>query len=249
MSDVGPARNIAVKSDAAISPRKELKIRVYNPIGLASERPTKIYVDTENKRISLQSNSSYGEEYLTIVGDQVFQGLERSRHQPFLQYVPATNLQVESSTDPFIESSIADYRRQVALSQRLRAQIAAAVQENDPDDPEFDRKIAAFVDTILWRHGADSIGAFRDFISDPKVSTELRHVFLFALACADHDESKSARRSLIASFLDSPDASARYSAVLALGEMKSETSLVLLSKRKKVEQNRAVSNLIEAYLR
>ena len=127
--------------------------------------------------------------------------------------------------------------------------MAAVVQENDQNDPEFDRKIADFVDAILWKYGADSIDAFRTFVSGTKISSELRHVFLLALARVDHVESKSKRRNFIASFLDAPDASARYSAVVALGEMKSETALVLLSNRKKIEKNCSIVNLIKAYLR
>jgi hypothetical protein len=246
MSDVGPARNVPKTSDAFIPPQEEF--RIWPPTDLASERPM-VTVDSLGKRIALYSNDIFGDEYLTIIGDKVIlEGPERSR-SGFRHLVPRKNVQTKPTTDPFTESSEADHRRQVALSQRLRAQFAAAVQENDPNDPEFDLKIAAFIDAMLSRYGIDSIEAYRDFTSDLKVSFELRHAFLLALARADHAETKDARRNLIASYLDSPEASVRYSAVLALGEMKSETSLVLLSNRKKVEQNRSVFNLIEAYLR
>ena len=246
MSDISLAINIAVESGEVV-PREESNFSLSVPMGTAPQRATNVRVNSRNKMIAIRSNTSYGEEYFTIIGDQAFQG-EPSRLAPFGTFV-WKNSQVESSTDPLNQSSMEDQRRRAVLSQRLRAQIAAAVQENDPNDPAFDVEVAAFIEAMLWRYGADSVEVVRDFISDPKVSSELRHVILLALARADHEESKDARRNLFALFLDSTDASARYSAVVALGAMKGERSLALLSKRQKNERNRSVANLIKAHLR
>ena len=140
-------------------------------------------------------------------------------------------------------------RKDDTLVSKAGADFQKLLSRVDFSNDESDTQTVEIVSHSLTRYGTDGLAAIRSSISAPRTGDELRHILLVAIARIEDAASRDARRDLIASFLELPDAATRYSAVAALGLFRGERSKALLSERRSKESNGAIIAMITAHLR
>jgi len=111
---------------------------------------------------------------------------------------------------------------------------------------EDDRLIAKATDELTKQLNAIDMN---DDESSSHLLDMLSRIAIWQGARVDDIDTRDIRRNIVAKFLDSPSVATRYSAIDALGALRGERSMLLLSQQKQKEKNQSVLALINAHLR
>ena len=157
-----------------------------------------------------------------------------------------TSPDVWSGTWPSANSAQKEDDRLIAkATDELTKQLNAI----DMNDDESSSHLLDMLSRIAIWQGATGLSAVQNLLLDSRTSTELRSAILLAIARVDDIDTRDIRRNIVAKFLDSPSVATRYSAIDALGALRGERSMLLLSQQKQKEKNQSVLALINAHLR
>jgi hypothetical protein len=128
------------------------------------------------------------------------------------------------------------------------AKFSSLVREiilDESENESFKEELARFLD----KFGNAGMQVVLNRLLRDGISTEIRHLFLLAIAKIEDDQTISERRSLLARAIRSTDASVRYSASVALGLLASDPAArSALVDQKQRERNPAVRKMIQAQL-